>query len=409
MIKKIVLENFMAHEHTEVVLGAGVTALTGPNNTGKSAIVEALRCVATNPTPKHYIRHGARETRVSLELEDGITVVWVRKKRSAGYELHRPGQDEPEEYWKLGRGVVPGDIRDVLRLDPVELEGGERIDVHIGNQREPIFLLNLPDRAVADFLASSSEGAHLLSMQGALKRRIMEAKKEVSGREARLRAIESELDTLAPLPELTLLAEAAQGLEARIRQLQVEIPDLERLVAERSALEERMYWLRRGAEAMQALAEPPHIHDVQPLKKTLEDQARLERHLRQAGAVADALQGLAAPPQLDNVHSVGELASSLQSVADDVEQARRRAATLGALAEPPGLYDDSALKAAAHTMHELLQRRQQAQLGVLSLEQEMNDFETELKARLQDMGCCPTCGGDLDADDFLAGGCRHDA
>jgi len=219
MITKIVLENFMAHEHTVVELGPGVTALTGPNNTGKSAIVEALRCVATNPPPRHFIRHGAKETRVSLELESGVKVVWVRKKRSAGYELHLPGEEEPQEYWKLGRGIVPEDIRKVLRLDPVDLDGGERIDVHIGNQREPVFLLNLSDRAVADFLASSTEGAHLLSMQGALKRRVMETKKEVAGRDVRLRDIEGELDALAPLPDLTLGIEAARKFKERIDRL----------------------------------------------------------------------------------------------------------------------------------------------------------------------------------------------
>ena len=87
MITKIILENFMAHERTELELGPGVNALTGPNNSGKSAIVEALRCVATNPVPKHYIRHGAKEARVTLEFEDKTQVVWVRKKRSSGYEI----------------------------------------------------------------------------------------------------------------------------------------------------------------------------------------------------------------------------------------------------------------------------------------------------------------------------------
>ena len=72
MIKKIVIDNFMAHERTELELGPGVTVLTGPNNTGKSAIVEALRCVATNPTPKYYIRHGAKEARVTVDRKSVV-------------------------------------------------------------------------------------------------------------------------------------------------------------------------------------------------------------------------------------------------------------------------------------------------------------------------------------------------
>jgi predicted ATPase len=36
MIKRITIENYMAHQHTTLELGPGVTVLTGPNNTGKS-------------------------------------------------------------------------------------------------------------------------------------------------------------------------------------------------------------------------------------------------------------------------------------------------------------------------------------------------------------------------------------
>ena len=57
MIQRIILDDFLAHKHTELALGPGVTVLTGPNNSGKSAMVEALRCVATNPPPRHFIRH----------------------------------------------------------------------------------------------------------------------------------------------------------------------------------------------------------------------------------------------------------------------------------------------------------------------------------------------------------------
>jgi exonuclease SbcC len=197
MIRSIILENFMAHEHTELELGPGVTALTGANNTGKSAIVEALRCVTTNPAPSHCIRHGAKEARVTVVMDDGARVVWIRKKRSAGYEITLPGRDEPEEpFWKL-QGKVPDEVRALLRLDLVELETGEPVDVHLGNQREPVFLLNRPDSNVAAFFAASTESAHLLAMQNALKARTTEAKRRERELEARQERIEAELDALA--------------------------------------------------------------------------------------------------------------------------------------------------------------------------------------------------------------------
>ena len=103
MIKKLILRDFMAHSHTELEFGPGMTVLTGPNNSGKSAIVEALRCVATNPAPYNFIRHGAKEARVVVELDSGHKVEWLRRKAYAMYYLHAPGEEEPREYAKFGR------------------------------------------------------------------------------------------------------------------------------------------------------------------------------------------------------------------------------------------------------------------------------------------------------------------
>ncbi len=151
MIKKIILKDFLAHADTTIELGEGMTVLTGPNNSGKSSIVEALRCIATNPPPKYFIRHGAKKARVELEMDDGVRVAWIRKKATAWYEVTKPGAEEPEVYAKFGR-KTPEDVLNLLRLNQVPLEGGNSLDVHIGNQRNPIFLLDQPASVAAQSL-----------------------------------------------------------------------------------------------------------------------------------------------------------------------------------------------------------------------------------------------------------------
>lgn len=75
MIHRLIVGNFMTHKHTVLELHPGVTVLTGPNNTGKSAVVEALRSLAKNPPSPSLIRHGAAKAVVHLELDDGS---WVQ-------------------------------------------------------------------------------------------------------------------------------------------------------------------------------------------------------------------------------------------------------------------------------------------------------------------------------------------
>ena len=123
MIKNIRLENFMAHQATSIDLSPGVTVITGPNNIGKSAIVEAIRYLVYNPAPKNVIRHGAKQALVRLELDSGEIITWQRQDKNASYTIQQPGQ-EPEEYHKFGRDV-PGDVRALLRLEKVETDTGK--------------------------------------------------------------------------------------------------------------------------------------------------------------------------------------------------------------------------------------------------------------------------------------------
>ena len=90
MIKSITLENFMSHRATRIDLAPGVTVITGPNNVGKSAWVEAVRSLVQNPSQKHSIRHGAKQAVVRLELDSGEIIEWVRTEKTAYYRLFRP-------------------------------------------------------------------------------------------------------------------------------------------------------------------------------------------------------------------------------------------------------------------------------------------------------------------------------
>ena len=47
-IKKIIIDNFQSHEHTEIEFGPGLNVIVGPSDYGKSAVVRALRWVLYN-------------------------------------------------------------------------------------------------------------------------------------------------------------------------------------------------------------------------------------------------------------------------------------------------------------------------------------------------------------------------
>jgi len=133
-----------------------------------------------------------------------------------------------EEYRKLGQSV-PEDIVDLLRLGLVETESGE-IDIHIGNQREPIFLLNSPGSHAASFFAASTEAEYLLRMRQALKSRVDYAKATTKALASDCKIGERELLRYQPLSFLELEVEKAEKSYELICQNQKSLPELARFI-----------------------------------------------------------------------------------------------------------------------------------------------------------------------------------
>jgi exonuclease SbcC len=447
MIRRLVLTDFMAHVHTVLELAPGLTVLTGPNNTGKSAVVEALRCLAQNPPPGHCIRHGAREARVAAELDDGTVVAWVRRPKYALYELTRPGAAEPEVYAKFGR-TPPEDILDALRLAPVPIEGGEPVDVHIGNQREPVFLLNQPGSTLSGFFAASTEAAHLLAMQNLLTDRAKKAKTEKTRLDKQLAAIAASLDTLAPLPELELRLEEVTAAEEAIVAGQGRAETLAAWLATRQTLAGRIAARRRAGEALSRLAGPPALAPTAPLARLVASARVLARRMDRAKGRGQALASLAAPPEPFDCATLVRRMDALVAAGVARERTAKKAAALAALAAPGELADVAGLarltqrlaglRAAARERDararilarlapppvpadvsplarlaaSLVAARQAVAAARASLVQRSGALDAltgRIAARLAALGTCPLCGGTLSPEDFLGAGHVHDA
>jgi len=333
MLKKISLENFMAHEATSLELAPGVTVLTGPNNIGKSAIVEALRYLLYNPPPKHVIRHGAREAVVRLELDSGEIITWRRQGSRAAYSLQAPDRP-PEEYYKFGR-EVPEDIRTLLRLDQVVTDTGEKIDIHLGNQREPIFLLDKPGSHAAGFFAASTEADYLLKMQQALKRRREDAKREQSRLQAELAALADSLARLEPLADLDLLLQQAEALYAIIAATLRQLPVWQDLWSDLTATTARLQVAQSSAAVLADLQAPPALKPIAGLVQILEDLENTSHQMAQENLRQVVLADLPQPPLLAATAALAETAQAMHRTQTELTVAQAQESVLAALQEPP--------------------------------------------------------------------------
>lgn len=86
------LQNFQGIENAILKFGSGITAITGPNSSGKTSVFRALRAILLNPTiGKHYVKKGCKETKVSLQVNGCPEVTWIRTRDSSAYNVEGSG------------------------------------------------------------------------------------------------------------------------------------------------------------------------------------------------------------------------------------------------------------------------------------------------------------------------------
>ena len=124
MIYSIKLHNFQAHADTSIELAAGVTALVGSSNSGKTAITRGFRFVQTNrPKSTSIIRSGEDNVSVTLHIGEH-TISRTRGKKRNDYKL------DDQTFQALG-GAVPEQITELLNLQ----------DINTSSQLAPHFLI----------------------------------------------------------------------------------------------------------------------------------------------------------------------------------------------------------------------------------------------------------------------------
>ncbi len=221
-ITRVELQNFQAHEHLDLPIGA-LTLLSGPSNSGKSAVLRAIAGLLRNDSVGPYVRHGASNLKVTLHLSDGHIVTWNKGKTANGYELTRPDGTH-SEYLKVGTSV-PEDISEVLRIGPITLEDGSKEHINLHEQADsPFLVFDTPPRVAKVFGEMTSAGK-LFSAANEGIRRNREDKKihgvrvqdvqTLSDELSQYDSLEEQLDALAGVQEtLDLVGGITQDIES---------------------------------------------------------------------------------------------------------------------------------------------------------------------------------------------------
>ena len=112
MIQSVQLKNFQNHEDTELVFTPGVNILIGKSDSGKSAVIRAMRWVIDNkPQGDGFRSHWGGDTSVSLQMED-TQVTRVRTASKNEYHLKNM-------VFKAMGNSIPDEVNALISMDAV--------------------------------------------------------------------------------------------------------------------------------------------------------------------------------------------------------------------------------------------------------------------------------------------------
>jgi exonuclease SbcC len=183
MIKEIDIVNFQSHKSSHLELVPGVNVIVGASDSGKSAIIRALRWLIWNrPVGDAFLSHWGGLTTVNVTMENGITIERSKGKTVNVYALIEYDTGSEFEEFKAFGNDVPQPIQEILNLDETNLQ-------RQGDQ--PFLISNTPGEVSSYF----NKVAKLDQIDTSLKFITSNAKAltgQIKSAEVRLQSLETE-------------------------------------------------------------------------------------------------------------------------------------------------------------------------------------------------------------------------
>lgn len=139
-IKRLTLENFQSHKFTIIDFDQGLNAIVGPTDSGKTAILRAIKWVLYNePQGDSFIRQGESQTSVQILFSSGVVVKRYRTKSKNGYEITYV--DGTTTTFEGFGSQVPQEVLEATKMPKITLRQGETRSLNMAEQLEGPFLL----------------------------------------------------------------------------------------------------------------------------------------------------------------------------------------------------------------------------------------------------------------------------
>lgn len=344
MIKRLRVRNFQSHEDTELSFEPGVNAIVGRSDSGKTALLRALRWVVTNrPTGDSFRSEWGGDTVVEVETDNSV----VSRERTSTTNLYKVDGTELEA---IGTSV-PEEVARALNIHP---------EINLQAQFDRPFLLDSTPGEVSRTLNKVARLDIIDESRKLIEKWLREAESSLKFKIEELEKTEEELEGYDFLPKLEIELEVLEEMEERRKRLS---------------------------------------SSCERLKSTLRKLREIRREIREEAKIASQGQGLdEALSMISYYDKLLERTSDIRRLTRKIITTRIELEKLEALAEPEESVDDLLkMFARAHEIELQADKLRQKVNAAIKVSSELREQEEELQQLRKEFEeeapeVCPLCG-----------------
>ena len=353
MIENLTIKNFQSHKDTELTFSPGINAITGTSDSGKSAILRALKLL-TNNRPRgiafrtfDYLKPKG-PTEVTLTI-DKTVIKRIRDKNTNQYKLGK-------EVFDTVKSDVPEEVTQFLNLHETAVQG----------QHESYFLLQNSPGEVAKKLNKIANLEIIDFVLKSVNSNINENNREIKRTKIMIEQSEEEI------AEFEHLDEVEKIINSLTENIEI-FNETEQTIGE---IEDTLLLIERTTK------------DIQDINDWLEITTDFDPLVI---LCADLKIMLAEEQALENIlKDITETEIRIKDASDQAEWSKEVEGIVGYIQEWEGLIDG------IQSLESLLDEMEGTANIIDGAESQISDLTDEVIQLIQENKFCPLCGGDVD-------------
>lgn len=384
-IRYVRLVNFMSHEDSMIPLSPNVTAIIGDNDIGKSAVVSAIRAVSSNGGTDAMIRHGQDKFVVEVGLEEGNVLIYTRRRRGQNKTSYRLETEDGYVLHEEDNGkTVPEWVDDYLYIKKVN-----GMDVHIGHQKEPVFMIgnSVTGTSRANLLSLGKESSYVQEMILAYADDVKDDGRIIRSGEKRIAEVRGELEILSPIMSIEGKIERLIDRLNEISELDDKISDIQSKIAAIEKITKRMGFLERSISVLSNLGDAPEIRDVNAIIALGKKLSLMERRIVRLNNLPSVI---GAPPEIKDV-------SKLVDMLNRADRAKKAcASSVPMISSVPDLKPVSDIDRLISRLEAINRRREEVSSSIARDAEDAQRIDADMSLVINALGgICPVCEGSL--------------